>query len=292
MKTLIDSISLNPESEILPFFFFLDGGDLKAQKENERLIHEASLPHKFIIAREINYGCPKNHIDSKRFLFDWCHFDQIIVLEEDLLISRNYFKTLLALHDWATKNYSNIGTVQLWSKCMLTREDKRKYLSDVSEVALYWSLVTYCLRRSVWDDISPLLYRFEQFIEPFLGKEEYQIIRSKPGKGPTFRKYQTWIRKIVKQHDHQAALARFGAPQWHSQYNVASWFKNNEIPMNQDQITSFCIWLAGYTRLQTTVNRVTHIGKEGISSKNHKLNTQLDEFPEEENLVQFKRCSY
>ena len=53
-------------------------------------------------------GCPKNHIDSKRFMFDWCKFSQVIVMEEDLLVSRHYFKTLLNLYHWAKKSYSNI----------------------------------------------------------------------------------------------------------------------------------------------------------------------------------------
>lgn len=60
--------------------------------------------------------------------------------------------------------------------------------------------------------------------------------------------------------------------------------------MSQDNITTFSIWLAGYTRLQTLVNRVIHIGKEGISSKNHLLDIQLDEFPEEEAWLQFRKA--
>ncbi len=288
-KQLLDSIAQNPESQTLPFFFFLDGGAPQEQAENWALINASPIQNKHVIAREINYGCPKNHIDSKRFLFDWCHFDRIVVLEEDLLLSNRYFETLLSLDDWAHERYTNIGTVQLWSNCRLSRKEKQAILSQVREVTPHWTMVTYALRRHVWEDIRPLLSTYETFIDPLLGREEYQRARSKPKNGPTFLDYQKWIQKTAKSHDRKAILSQFDSPQWNSIYWVKSWSPNGEIPMNQDQITSFSIWLAGYTRLQTTVNRVAHIGEKGISPK-HSTNTIiLDQFPEDGGHLRFYR---
>src|SRR5262249_49658539 len=150
---LLESLAKNSEAQELPFFFFLDGGDRAAQKENKRLIENAPFAHKIVIAREYNYGCPKNHIDSKRFLFDWCHFQRIVVLEEDLIVSKKYLEVLLHLHDWATAHYTNIGTVQTWTKCTLSRSEKADKLAVVQEKYPHWSLVTYCMGRNVWDAI-------------------------------------------------------------------------------------------------------------------------------------------
>ena len=63
---------------------------------------------------------------------------------------------------------------------------------------------------------------------------------------------------------------------------------------NQDTITSAAFWLAGYTRLQTVVNRVIHIGQIGISNpiptkadrkENH---MSLDEFDADPSITEFK----
>lgn len=290
LKRLLESLAENPEADTLPFFFFLDGGSPDAQAENLQLIEEACLTHKIPIVRPINYGCPKNHIDAKRFLFDWCQFDRIVVMEEDLIVTKNYLATLLSLHDWANKKYSNIGAVQLWSNCRISPEQKRASLSLVREVTPHWTMVTYCLGRNVWNDISPLLTYYETtFIDPLLGREKYNRARSKPQSGPTFNSYQHWIQTTVRNHKRDDVLDSFSRPIWKSKYQGRSWSPNGDIPMNQDQITSLSIWLAGYTRIQTVVNRVSHIGEKGISP-GHRTNTiYLDEFPEDGPHLHFKR---
>ena len=61
----------------------------------------------------------------------------------------------------------------------------------------------------------------------------------------------------------------------HKPNGVDSWQNiYGEIPINQDQVTSLAIWLAGNSRFQTMVNRAIHI-------------TKLDEFDEDGSYINF-----
>jgi hypothetical protein len=283
-KQLLDSLVKNPESQNLPFFFFLDGGDQKAQDENKRLIESAPFPQKFVIARDINYGCPKNYVDSHRFLFDWCNFERIVVLEEDLIVSKKYFEVLFHLYDLAHTNYSNIGMVQLWSECRLNKIHKQIHLGSVQEVIPRWSQMTYCIGKKSWDAISSKLYYYEEnFINPLLGKRKYNKARSKPEFARTHKNFQKWIRKILRSTDRAHALSAFKPNTWISEYNMKDWYCDGirGYSSNQDELIGLLLWLAGYTRLQTVVNRVQHIGSFGISGENKKADIQLDAFEED-----------
>ena len=286
-KQLLDSLEKNPESQTLPFFFFLDGGDPLAQAENISLINASNLAFKEIIPREINYGCPKNHIDSKRFLFDWCGFKRVVVMEEDLIVSQDYFNLLFRLYDWAVQNYSNIGTVQLWSICELQKSQKKKILSRVQETSDAWSMVTYCMGKDVWNAIVPMMSQYEQFIDPLLGDPQYDIVRSKPTNGPTGPDCGNWLRNFIATYNRKAVLNTFpkNKPLWQSNWRIGVW--TDKISISQDKMTSLIIWLAGYTRIQTTVNRAAHIGAFGISGAWHR-DVVLDEFPEDKTTLQFR----
>ena len=129
----IESLEKNKEAMEMPFIFALDGGSRATQKEHLDIIKKAKLKHKIILLRERNYGCPKNHIDAYRFAFDWCAFKKIIVVQEDVVVSPTYISFLLNFHSWATKNYLNIGAVQAWSYCFLSKEEKIKQKNLIAE---------------------------------------------------------------------------------------------------------------------------------------------------------------
>ena len=74
-------------------------------------------------------------------------------------------------------------------------------------------------------------------------------------------------------------------PLWQSNWRIGVW--TDKISISQDKMTSLIIWLAGYTRIQTTVNRAAHIGAFGISGAWHR-DVVLDEFPEDKTTLQFR----
>ncbi len=244
----------------------------------------------------MNYGCPKNHIDSKRFMFDWCGFKKVIVIEEDVVVSSHYIKTLLDFHAWAKKNYANVGIVQLWSPCFLSAGQKKDVLNSVEETTIFHSLVTYCLDRELWNAISSFLYEYEQlFIDPLLGNEVLSRSRSKPDEGIYAQEMKKWLVKKILNSNRQTAKKGWenGLAILDSRFNLLEISKKGGYCVNQDWITADAICLAGSIRLQTVVNRVAHIGKEGISTdpeiwyKYMFDKIVLDEFDEDATIEEF-----
>src|SRR5690348_12309201 len=204
-------------------------------------------------------------------------------------VSKKYLEVLLHLHDWATANYTNIGTVQTWTHCTLSRAEKADKLAIVQEKFPYWSLVTYCMGRNVWDAISSILCTYEsRFIDPLLNNSLYDKTRSKPADGPTYRKYRRWIHSIVASYNREGIMRACREPIWNSKFCIDNWRnKRGNISINQDEITTLAIWLAGYTRIQTVVNRVIHIGDVGITPVHNIAIVQLDEFEEDGSHINF-----
>lgn len=283
LKKLIKSIEVNEESKILPFFFFLDGGSFSKQKESAKLIEDSKISNKNIIFRNVNYGLFKNHVDAKRFMFDWCNFKKLIVFEEDLKISRFYFKTLLNLDKWAHNKFANISTVQLWtSDCILSKDEKKKALRLVRRTRPNYSLVTYCLRKDAWNTISEYMYEFEKkFLDPIVGNDKYSLSLSKPSQGIYINEIHTWIKKAsnaIRQNKNKFNKNKINIP--------PAIFNN--INANQDQLTSYLLSCAGFARLQTVVNRVEHIGDIGsLGYKRQDKSPILQGFGEDKTLTNF-----
>lgn len=295
LKQLLDSLEMNPESQTIPFFFFLDGGPKSTQNENIGLIEKSKIKNKEIVIRDVNYGCPKNHIDSKRFLFDFCGYEKVIVIEEDIVVSKNYIRSLLGLHKWAKNTYANVGIVQMWTECFLSPLEKLQSLKEVRETDPFYSLVTYCMDKELWDAISPMLYTYEYvFIDPLLGRDDLSMSRSKPGFGVFAEEIKRWVVDTVFSSSREKEMQKWerdDLPFLESKYDLREMMHSGRWCVSQDWMTSYSIWLSGSTRLQTIVNRVIHIGEEGITSYSgfwHELHHDLiilDEFCEGEDYI-------
>ena len=290
LKETIASIEKNKESKDLPFFFFLDGGPKAKQEELIRVINDSSIDKKHIILREKNYGIPKNHIDAKRFMFDFCGFEKVVIFEEDIVVSSNYFETLFKLDDWAEKNYKNIGTVQIWADgCLLSFEEKKKNLKKIRETSPSWSFVTYLMHQKVWKNIASILYEYErEFIDPFLQNPSEDMARSKPTLGPLAKEITHWAALKLIEYKRRKNFLRPRSDKKILQTKI-SYFEEISSIGNQDTTTAFALWLKGYTRLQTVVNRAIHIGQDGFLTKGYPiyLAMRLDEINEELCLNQY-----
>ncbi len=277
-KRLLESLEKNAESQTLPFYFFLDGGPRATQQENVKLINQSLIKHKEIILRPRNFGCVKTIIDAHRFMFDWCGYKKIIYLQEDLLVSPYYITASLNLHEWATKNYSNVGIASCYSYCFGKKETKKTRLTWVREppANYWWSFVTYCLDNKVWDDIKPILYKYEKFIDEIPHTEEFAKARSKPYYWIDAPKIRTWLRSLCAekiQSDKNSPWLKFRTepdkqvfPASNVYKAIGDEFSSTEpYHINEDSLTAFSLWLKGYMKIETIVNRVIHIGDEGIT---------------------------
>lgn len=267
LAQVIDSLEKNPESAILPFYFFLDGGPKAKQSENIALINASKIKYKTIVSRSRNYGCAKNHVDAKRFMFDWCCFDTVIFLEDDLVVSPSFIHINLALHRWARNNYSNVGVSQCWSYCYLSKDNKLQKLTHVKESKKnWWSFVGYCMDKKVWDDIKIIMYEYESFVDQIPLTEEFSRQRSKPGDsfiGPEIRR---WVDLISKNRKQPIVLPGLKLLNSMADVCIKRRIHSGKFKANQDITTGFALWMAGYVKLHTVVNRAIHIGEEGITT--------------------------
>ncbi len=291
---VIKSIEENPEAAHLPFFFMLDGGPLAEQEENTKMIQASSIAHKEIILRERNYGCAKNLIDARRFMFDWCKFEKIIVMEDDLVITPQYLGLLLRLHQWAKENYDNVGVVQAWTSCLLNYEEKKQRLNEVvGGGAFWWSFVSYCIDQETWAMMSPILYEYEsRFIDAIPQTEEFFKQRSKPNLSDKVEEIRQWIWELINDRPMKSFVDQRTFKT--KRLNYESIFTNKLFEPNQDHMTGFALWMAGLIKIQTVVNRAKHIGEVGLTCDNksfkaHKFDKIiLDGFEEDHELTSFK----
>ena len=295
-QKVIESIESNSESRSLPFYFFLDGGVDSKQEENQTIINNSSIINKEIIMRERNYGCAKNLIDARRFMFDWCMYEKVIVIEDDIIFTPQYIRTLLALHQWAKNNYSNVGVVQCWSYCFLTKKEKKEKLHLVqNNENFWWSFVTYCLDKEAWNGMSPFLYEYEKlFVDRIPQTEDSFIERSKPSLSHLGSEIRLWVKNQIKTHNPKPAGE---GPYFESNFDLGSVFStlNKNVIANQDFMTGCSLWKAGYVKIETVVNRARHIGEHGITN-NEKLFKEcefdkitLNNFDEDNTISYFEK---
>lgn len=266
LAKVITSLENNLESQSLPFFFFLDGGPEAKQTENIALINASTIKHKIIITRKHNYGCPKNHIDSKRFMFDWCGFEKIVVIEEDLVVSPSFIHLTLELHKWAKEHFSNVGVVQCWSYCYLNQQSKLEKLNMVEASERHWcSFVGYCLDKEVWNNMKPFLYQYELFLDQIPQNDKFNKARSKPGFSSIAPSIRNWIKAILPTRPPFRKKPGKKLFPSNSDHLINKYFSSDIFEPNQDAMTAFALWMAGYIKIRTVVNRAQHIGQEGIT---------------------------
>jgi len=281
----IKSIEQNPESQELIFIFALDGGSQSKQDENIDLINQATIKHKIILRRNRNYGCPKNHIDSQRFAFEWCKFKKVILMQEDIIVTPSYFTFMLNLHAWATNTYDNIAAVQSWTKCYLTAEQKKDRLDHVQEDRQYWSFVTYCLDSICWQEIRSILYGYENFVDQIPHTDEYARARSKPHLWKGADDIRQWAYDIVRSKTQKKVSLPStlkSATKYLSRLNLC-----------EDEMMGFAFCIKDLVKITSVVNRVRHIGEHGISTNKGQYdrlyqNVHLDLFPEDKIIKTFQ----
>jgi hypothetical protein len=97
LKKLIKSIKKNPEHKYSPIIFFSD--NYKYEKDKNEVLKVRNLiekkiffKKKIIYFREKNYGLKKNILNGVQLILK--KYKKIIVLEDDLEISKNFIRTM------------------------------------------------------------------------------------------------------------------------------------------------------------------------------------------------------
>lgn len=275
-KQVIQSLEKNPESQTIPVFFFLDSGPKATIKQNKNIINNSLIKNKITIERPYNYGIAKNLIDARRFMFDWCNFKKVLVLEDDCILSPNYIKLVLNLHQWATKNYSNVGIVTCWHPCKLALNDKIKNLAKVTETINH--LWAYCLSKDTWDEMKEILYEYEQqFInKPFTASDRVKSILE-------------WRKQKLLKFIRREKKGRI----FPETIDYTKLFMSNNFATGQDGTTYFAHYMSGHISLSTIVNRALYIGKNGVHFNQAKWDNfgfgdmNLHNFTEDRHLSNF-----
>ena len=249
-KTL-QSVAANSEVERFPTFLFLDCHPDHRQSlitEQHRLIAKKYLPKCVIVERPVNFGCGRNIIDLRRQLFDVLGYEKVFVLEDDCIVSKNYFDFVENLLDWSDSKFSNVGVVQGHNFCIISDSVKKKHLGKV--VSTSTNLWAYLMKKKCWDSISDYLYKFE---DHFLTAIEYM---HRPHAA-----IRDWLRAIS--HDGFSSLGKNPVPLSDSEIEKREKFTDSP-PTGQDAVTNYASWIAGWERLAPLVNRTLYIGKSGI----------------------------
>jgi hypothetical protein len=244
---LLQSLAQNPESQTLPFYFFLDGGHSSKIVAHQDIIGRSSIKEKYLIARDKNWGLGRNLIDVRRHLFETDGFDRIVLFEDDHEVTPQYLSLVLNLADWGLKD--NVGTVQASTRVVMSLEEKSTRLARVKRSIEYFT--GYVMTRSTWGRIAPILYEYEdRFLPwdvPYRKRVHHQIgqfIRE------TFAKPRLSLPKDATRFD-------FGP--------VENPFKHRKRwATGQDGITEMALWHTGHDgRLTTLVNRSIFTGETG-----------------------------
>ena len=248
-QQVVQTISRNKDIEKLDIFLFLDRSLREDANKIMRQHVDAVtqyLPQATIIRREENWGCGKNIIDARRHLFDRLGYDKVFIVEDDMLLSDTYFSYCLNLLNWGRERYGNIGAVQGWYKCFLSKEEKLKWLGVVRAtfISNWWG---YVITHECWNDIRGYVYEFENdnLNCNYWDRDHKKIVK--------------WFKSKFISVARKPNQFLVDTDWEHARNKVVQ-----SPPTGQDAITSLAMHATGYVRLAPVVNRGQYVGEVGI----------------------------
>jgi hypothetical protein len=276
-RDVVRSIEANPESQTLPFHFFLDGGPEATQEENLAVIRESSIRHAHVAAQPRNLGCQANTIGSRQAMFDELGYDSVLMIEDDLVLNAHYIGLVTRLLAWAEETFDNVGAVQAWDRCIMSREEKAHCLRQVRPRCMGAHWQGYILTRPAWLDMRDVLVEYK---ERFLaggedGMDDAAIrafIRDKAGQTP----------------------ARVGGRTAPDEPGASDGFFHPNVATGNDAIHALALRQSGRVRLCSVVNRSLQIGRTGIHSTSDQFEAmglhevRLNVFDEDRTLSEFE----
>jgi len=216
--------------------------------DDQVLEFKKTFPRGAIVQRPVHYGCGRNIIDARRQLFDNVGFDRVYVFEDDLVPSPQYIQLCENIWEWADRcGYGDVGAVQGWEWCELSNLGRERYLNYVrATMSNWWG---YSMSKQCWDDISPLIYKYEeQFLFGLYGGRPHKAI---------LKRFKEWSDNVEVSSDITDYPLQADFNKWRTRYVSGP-------PTGQDGVTMLTMDYRGWRRLAPVVNRSEYIGKTGI----------------------------
>jgi predicted O-methyltransferase YrrM len=240
---------------------FFDGGPQSCQREYGRILQAELAGAEFaprkveLVARPAKMGCGRNLIDIRRRLFDQEGYERVFVCEDDLVVGPHYLALCERLLDWALDRYADIGVVQSYNTCWLTKEEKVCRLDEVEVGNPHWW--GYLMPRQTWNAIRESLYEYEN---RFLQVSDYEHRDASS--------ISAWAMKrlAAKYKSVGGPAGVFGRERGFPRIWSFEKYFGGKFDTSQDSMTVLAMTLAGLQKLMTTVNRARPIGVTGLHS--------------------------
>jgi hypothetical protein len=229
-----------------------------------------------VVKHRMNLGCGRTLIDAREQLFQNMGYDRVFIFEDDMVPSDNYLQFCENLLKWGQKNYTNIGAVQGWSKCLLPKDQKIPLQRQV--YATYTNWWGYLMPKSTWDSIRGFVLEYQNlFLNVEYSRRPHRTIMEwfKPKAQSNFKTFQGGFIPDANSIEHRRIL-------------------HASIPSGQDGATWIGFDDAGFVRLAPTVNRGLYLGERGIHMRPEQFRRDrfdqvtLDQFEDDGKIKKFE----
>lgn len=246
---LVLSMNSCEELEEIPIFIFNDGGYKSKLQENIEIIKKIKFKNKFLIKRNTNFGCEKNIMSSLDIVFEELGFDYVFLIEDDLILSKNYFKFCFdSFKKIKNEIDEKIGIFQGHSLCFLDSEEKKKKanLFENSGDLHHWGIL---MSKEAYTAIKQTLEQYYKIIYslPNDGRANINIINNKIAINNIF----DFIIENSK--------SQFPEKIKNDYYKK----QNSHSTLGWDGAFLLALISSGYTRYNSVVNRLKNVGIYG-----------------------------
>lgn len=256
-------------------YVFIDRPLASAEQRFQKEIAGLSTGFR-VVEHPINFGCGRSLIDAREQLFQNMGYERAFIFEDDMVPSSDYIPFCENLLKWGQANYTNIGAVQGWSKCLLPKEQKAQFQRQVFATFTNWW--GYLMPKKTWDDIRTYILEYRDlFLNVEYSRRPHRTIMEwlKPKAQANFATFEGGFIPDANSIEHRRKL--FGS-----------------IPSGQDGATWIAFDSAGYVRLGPTVNRGLYIGARGLHMRPDTFRKDrfdqmtLDVFPDDGRIKKFE----
>lgn len=246
---VIDSMNKCEELKHVPIFIYQDNG--KKSTINENLEISKKLIHKnvFFITRPKNYGCERNISYGLIDMFDVYKFDKLFVIEDDLVVSKNYFKYIYDSFYNIKEKDKDIGLFIGWNKTIMSPDMKKKYLDDFCKDSGE-NLWGFFIEKQTFEKIKIYLDMYLNIFE----KQPYDT------ESNSFR--DNYLKEEIKslyKFMYEKSKFKNSIPN----FIVERYIHNDSPSLSQDTILDFAFYCEGVGLYFPKVNRSICIGKTG-----------------------------
>lgn len=129
--------------------------------ENVKSIFSKFFPDGFIHASPFNLGIAKNFLRIYEYFFETMHFPYLIVLEDDLVLSSEYVRTLEKLTSISLSD-SRVGICACYGEIAARSiEEQIKFKSNVDSLGHNWG---FSITKNAWDLAKQSYFEYQDLI--------------------------------------------------------------------------------------------------------------------------------